>query len=101
MVSAKQMFDQAVASIDINNPENWKWAAEAYNGHTQAEAIRAIAYEAISDVLAETELNSREQRAIRNEIRLMVIENSHVFNVASYLIKNEITAIKKIVLANI
>ena len=104
MTNAKNILSLAIASIDTSNPENFKWATAGagINGRPAlADMVAAVAYQTIADALIDTHLTSREQRAIRDEIKQLVIENAHAFNPSSYLMKNEIAAIKKIVLANI
>ncbi|GEM_PF-4480208 len=98
MTNATKIFNESVAIVRKSiGAGGFKWAAV----ENPESMVNAVAYEAIADALIDTELSSREQRAIRNEVALMAGCELSDICAPLYLMKNEIAEINNVVLSNI
>lgn len=100
MANGKKIYESAIASVDIENPDNWKWAT--IRADERDHSLRCAVCNVIGDYLMdESGMNRSDARALRDEIREFAPENPYQIEVGFVLMKSEIAAIEKIVAENI
>jgi hypothetical protein len=102
-MDAKSIFDEAIATVDINDATNWKFANAANKYPSTQDALAVATFLAIENAIHKTNLGHREKRAMISEFKTIVQSSidsvipRQVGESHDYLMKPQISAISNIV----